>query len=267
MDRPASRIAGAVVAVLLCSAAAACARPVGDFGRAAPSALHDDIMPTLGRNSAQLNKTPGSSFNLSDTERDMHNRVWRFLVAPHAEDWFMDTAVELQRTGLGRPRSFEPSRYYKWLREARYQSSRIRYNTIADHAQADIGTAPQTFLAICRVIETDRQRAVASQSLSGLSAGDVQARRSENEMFIGWFVASLRYRYDAYSYALDHLLVETPHEEAMAADATLSELAIWVERAERRDFCSQATSSRYGGGQAIPSRILSPAPSEGVYKK
>jgi hypothetical protein len=263
------RLARAVALVLVCSAASACARPVGDLGRAKPGVLHDEIMPTLGRNRAQLAKEPVSSFNLSDQERDMHNRVWRFLVAPHAEDWFMDTAVELQRTRMtgARDHKFERDRYYEWLHESEYRSSRIRYNTVADHAQSDINTSPQTFTAICRVIEMDRQRSVASRELNGLSYGDVAARRAENDMFIAWFTRALSYRYDAYSYALDHLLVETPHEEAVGVDGRLSELAIWVERAERGDFCFNASGTARGEEHRIPSRVLTPVPGEGIYKK
>ena len=41
-----------------------------------------------------------SNFNQTDQEDEMHNRVWRFLMAPHAKDWFYDTAVEWQRTRL-----------------------------------------------------------------------------------------------------------------------------------------------------------------------
>jgi hypothetical protein len=245
-------------------------RPVGDLGRARPGVLHDEVMPAIGHNGAQVGKRAVSSFNLGDQERDMHNRVWRFLIAPHAGDWFMDTAVELQRTRIAGPGGdvkFKPERYYKWLHQTEYRSSRVRYNRISDDVQSDINTSPQTFMSICRVIEFDRQRAVASRELNGLSRGDVMARRAENDMSIAWFTRALRYRYDAYSYALDHLLVETPHEEAVAVDGRLSELAIWVERAERGDFCLGAGGAPRGGGDVIPSRVLLPASGEGVYKK
>jgi hypothetical protein len=261
------RITGLAALVLLCDLPADCARPVGDLGRAAPSVLHDEIMPALGAHRRDGGAVSG--FNLSDEERDMHNRVWRFLVAPHAEDWFMDTAVELQRTRLAAAKAFHPERYYKWLHAKPYASSRVRYSTVADHIQSDINTAPQTFAAICRVIELDRQRALASRSLDGLSATDVAARRAENEVHIGWFASALRYRHDAYGLALDRLLVETPHAEAVDAEARLTTLAIWVERAKRRDFCGDAGGWGAGrdGGRALPSRVLMPAPDEGGYRK
>lgn len=257
-------------AVALCAIATACARPIGDFGRARPGVVDEEFKPSSGRHRTQHAKQPVSSFNLSDQERDMHNRVWRFLVAPHAEGWFTDTALELQQTRVARPGSetkYKPERYYKWLHETAYASSRVRYNTVGDDAQSDINTAPQTFMSICRVIEVDYQRGVASRELNGLSYGDVAARRAENDVFIAWFTRALRYRYEAYDYALDHLLVETPHEEAIEADAKLGELSIWVERAERGDFCFEAGGSLHGDENRVPSRVLMPAPSEGIYKK
>ncbi len=86
-------------------------------------------------------------------------------------------------------------------------------------------------------------------------------------MVIGWFVRSVGYRYDSYSYALDHLLVETPHEEAVGVDASLSQLAIYVETAERGDFCGQIGGNGSGDDGAIKSRYLKTAPREGDYLK
>jgi hypothetical protein len=267
-DRLRSLVRAAAI-VLLCGAAAACARPVGDFGRAQPGVLHDGIMPAVGTLRAELSKEPVSAFNWSDEEREMHDRVWRFLVAPHANDWFMDTVVELQRTRLvaASDHKFEPSRYYRWLHRARYQSSHTRYRTIADNARTDADTAPKTFRAICRVLDMDRQRGVASRELGHLAHGEVAARRAENDMRIAWFTRAIRYRYEAYNFALDHLLVETPHQEALDADTRIGELAIYVDRAERGDFCSAEAGRGAGGDGRIPSRVQMRAPGEGAYLK
>ena len=264
------RVLGAAAVIVLCGAASACARPLGDFGRAAPSVIHDDIMPAVGKARAGISGEPVSAFNLTDEEREMHDRVWRFLVAPHADDWFMDTAVELQRTRLARQGSgrFEPDRYHRWLRQARYQSSHARYRSVADHARADADLGPPTFRSICRVLEIDRQRSVASRGLRGLALEEVEKRRAENAMFISWFTVSLRYRYDAYNLALDHLLVETPHQEAVAVDARLGDLVLYVDSAERGDFCLGAVlhlDARHDKG--IPSRVLMGRPGEGEYLK
>jgi len=257
---------------LLVATSACAQRPTGDFGRARPGVLHDEMMPAIGRTRAELAGEPVSQFNLTDQERVMHDRVWRFPVAAHARDWFFDVSVELQRTRLtgARDHNFAPDRYYRWLRQTAFASSHVRYNAVADHVTADLDTMPSTFGAICAVIEVDRQRGVASSEISGIGAGtraNAVARQAENEVQIDWFVRAVTYRYDSYSFALDHLLVETPHEEAIKVDGLLSDLGVYVERAQRGDFCAGAGGAVVKDNGAIPSRLLMPEPGEGIYRK
>ncbi len=193
-------------------------------------------------------------------------------VSPHAYDWFGDVAAEYQRTGIV-PISSKPLRtdlYYAWLHSTRFQSSRVRYSRIGEDAVADIGMMPSAFASICAVIEIDRQRGIASNSIAGLEdevSINAAARHEENRAVIGWFVRAVGNRYESYNYALDHLLVETPHEEAIGVNGALSELAIYVEAAERGDFCSGGVSSHGRGEVAIRSRMLHSAPDEGLYRK
>lgn len=251
------RAAGLVVIAL---ALVACSpRPVGDFGRAAPSVLHDRVLPAVGNTVANARGEPVSGFNQTDQEREMHDRTWRFLIAAHSLDWTFDRSVEVQRTRLGaaRDHKFTTDRYYKWLRETAYNSSRTRYATVGRHIAADLDTLPKTFLSICAVQEVDRQRRVALTQIGTLGPGvaaDVEARRTENTWHVDWFVRALTYRYESYSFALDHLLVETPHEQSMAVDDSLRRMAPWVERARRGDFCSGTTGGSTGAHVTIPSR-------------
>jgi hypothetical protein len=236
------------------------ARPVGDFGRAQPSVLHDTVMPYAGRLIATNRKEPVSNLNQTDQEREMHDRTWRFLIAAHSRDWLFDGSVELQRTRIGPARDFTytTERYYTWLRTTTYQSSTTRYNTVGRHILADLDTVPTTFASICAVLEVDRQRRVALAELSGIEqsvADNVAARRTENQWHIDWFVRALNYRYKSYSYALDHLLVETPHEQSMGVDENLRRLRPWVDRANSGDFCVDGTGDGQGSGVTIPSRF------------
>ena len=248
-----------VLAVTAIVMLAGCARPTGDFGRAAPSVLHDRIMPAIGDARAAADGELVSDFNLTDQEREMHDRVWRFLVAPHARDWFYDTAVELQRTRLASnlDMEFSPDRYYTYLRGEAFQSSRVRYRKVADDVAIDIATIPETFAAICRVIEVDRQRAIAVANVA-LAAPDapvqVAARKWENQQKIAWFTRALVYRHQAYSTALERLLVETPHEEARVVDAQLALMEPYVERARAGDFCLTGTGDMVFKDTGIPSR-------------
>lgn len=266
------RLSGALLVAALLSACAI-SRPVGDFGRAAPSYTHDVAMPAVGNFIAANRKEPVSNFNKTDQEEEMHDRVWRFLVAAHAKDWQFDALAELQRTRIIRPRdeTFTVERYYLWLKTTQYQSSRTRYSTVGRHVTADIDTLPSTFVAICKVIEVDRQRAAAYAGLrSSLppAAGDnMAARKSENDAFIAWFIRALNYRHDSYAYALDSLLVETPHEQSIAVDEALRRLTVFVNRANRYDFCGNGATASGFGTVVIPSRYQHSGDTEVVLPK
>lgn len=255
------------IPLLLLLTLSACARPVGDLGRAQYNSLNDEAMPALGNAISR-----GSGFNLADQEVEMRDRVWRYLVAPHAYDWFGDVAVEFQRTRIA-PISNKPlktKKYYDWLSGERFASSRVRYARIEEDAIADIGMMPSAFASICAVIELDRQRGIASNQIAGLEdevAIDAAKRQAENQAVIGWFATSVVYRYESYSYALDHLLVETPHEEAISVNGRLSDLAVWVEAAQRGDFCGDFSQGRDSGRTAVRSRVLKTVPDEGSYLK
>ncbi|WDR02738.1 hypothetical protein PSQ19_00390 [Devosia algicola] len=235
------------------------ARPTGDFGRAQPSFTHDTAMPFVGNLAARGRGEPVSQFNQTDIEVEMHDRVWRFLIAEHTSDWFHNTAVELQRTRLtpALDQNFSEKAYYEWLQRTRFKSAPVRYSAVGADILADTDTVPDTFAAICKVIEVDRQRLVTKNALSDLEPevrAGVDARRAENQSFIAWFVRALNYRYVSYNYALDHLLVETPDERSMDVDAKLATMGQYVDRANRGDFCSQMAGGRAGSGFVIPSR-------------
>lgn len=264
-----------VLITLMACALVACARPTADFGRAKPSIVHDTVLPTVGKLRALMFEEPVSFLNETDDEGEMHDRVWRYLTAPHTRDWFFDVLVEWQRTRIV-PQidtSLTYDRYYAILRLERYRSSHSRYTRVTRDIQADIGTMPGVFDVICRVEEIDRRRATAAASLPSIKASqkqDARNRRMENQAYIDWFIRSAKYRYNSYSLALESLLVETPHEDARALDDQLSRLGVWVEHAERRNFCLDA-SGVYGAGQsgkAIPSRMISrPFTPEPVFRK
>lgn len=261
--------AAVAFALLLSTAACSASRPVGDFGRAETSVLHDDVMPAVGKLKTEyIDGRPVSNFNQTDQEREMHDRVWRYLLAPHAKDWSFDISVEFQRTRIGTTdHKFYTDRYYKIISGSAYASSRVRYRTMADHIGIDIDLMPSTFKSICAVIEVDRQRAVAANGVVGLEPAMLQEtrdRKAENDSDIAWFTRAVRYRYESYNYALEHLLVETPHEEAVRVDGLLSQLIAWVERAERAEFCGDGYSTMADSTGKVPGRVLT---SEGQYRK
>ena len=266
-----STLAGALALGTVGLLLAGCARPVGDLGRAQPSFVNDTAMPAAGSLRALAAGQPVSSFNLSDEEQQMRDRIWRFLTSGRAHDWFFDVAAELHRSRItSAPLSgLDPARYFNWLHSTRYQSSTVRYGALADDVAADLATAPATFAAICRVIDVERQRSISAANLPDVGAGargNIAARTAENHDQIDWFVRALRYRYDSYNYALDHLLVETPSPGAKTVDAALADLGVAVEQAERGQFCTGALSSRVHRptAPAVPSRYAVGGPGFGA---
>jgi hypothetical protein len=257
------------LALLLCAAPVA-GHELGDFGRVKPGVLNDEIIPETDRLMRRLGNQPVSNFNITDQEREMHDRVYRFLIARHARDWAFDYEQIVFVAGVFSSRPDRVDLYYRWLTNERYASSRVRYNTIADDIGADLLTLPTTFAAICAVIEIDRQRAVAAAEIGDIEAGMIEQmhlRKAENDLYVGRFIAALGYRYGSYSYALDHFLVETPHGEAIEVDERLSRMAPWVDRAEAWDFCGGGPNGWDDDEAAIPGRVLLDAPSEGEYRK
>lgn len=262
--------------LLLAAAALACAlpemalaQPVGDFGRVKPGVVSDVILPALKRGSARKQGRLTSDFALTDEEGEMHDRIFRFTVAPHARFWFDPYGKDVLPPPPGK-QAKPPAEYYGWLRKTDFASSHVRFVTIANDVALDVDTLPETFRAICVVLEIDRRRAIAVAEIDGLDARtwqEADARLAENRHAIDTFVLSLDYRYRNYDYALDHFIVETPHNEAVLADAALTGMEIWVDRAMRRDFCIDSWDGGYGDADIIRPRVLMGAPDEGEYRK
>lgn len=264
------RFVRALGLALLLGTAPVSAHEIGDFGRVKPGVLNDEIIPQTDRLMRRLGNQPVSNFNITDQEREMHDRVYRFLIARHYVSWAFDYEQVVAVAGAFSKRPGKDDLYYRWLTNERYASSRVRYSTMADDVGADLLTLPTTFAAICAVIEIDRQRAVAAAELGSIEPpmlAQMQTRKAENDLHVGRFIAALGYRYASYSYALDQFLVETPHGEAIEVDERLSRLAIWVDRAEAQDFCSDGRNDWDSGNGAIPGRVLLDAPSGGAYRK
>ncbi len=276
-SRPARHRASAAAASFLAAAvltlapaAPVHAQQLGDFGRMERNFLNDELLPLVDKNRRGMNGRPLDGFNLSDEEVEMRDRVWRFLVAPHAKDWAWPYSAEIRPAKAGGGTEEQLGKYYRWLTGQRYASSRVRYNTMAEHIGADAATLPSTFRSICAVIMVDRQRGVAIAEIAGLEPemlARVDKRDRENAAFIQRFVLALNFRYESYQYALDHFLVETPHQEARAVDAGLTGLVIWVERATTHDFCGDGWSLHGDGEVALPGRVLLDPSDEGPFRK
>ncbi|WP_072345068.1 hypothetical protein [Devosia enhydra] len=253
---------GLVLALATASGALAQPRPLGDFGRPKPSVWHDEVLPALGSGRARLFGEGGSDLIVTDAEREMADRLWRYEISPHAADWVFDASAELRRVRIASSAraKLDLSRYFNWLKSTGYASSGTRFRTVADHVRADIDLLPQAFAAICAVMELDAQRAYAASQLAVADARltrQVALRAQDNAIAITRFVALLEFRHASYLYALDRLLVESPDPSAREADGRIADLEIWVGEALAGRFChAPGFLAGRAGQEALPGRVL-----------
>lgn len=201
--------AAAVVAL------AACGRPTGDFGRARPSVIHDDLMPAAGAVLARSREEPVSGFNLTDDERELRDRAFAFVRSPHLGDWWLDTLVEGQRTRILPviDPDFDTGRYYAYLRADPYRSSDARWSKVIEDVTGDAMLVPPFCAVAARVRTTDAGRIGRLESdppPDPVFIEDGYARVDENAEVTAWVWRALGYRLAAYRVAIDRLAVETP---------------------------------------------------------
>lgn len=201
--------------LLLVAVLAGCTRPTGDFDRARPSVVHDDLMPAVGNEAARLRGDPVSKFNYTNDEKLLRKRGWTLIRPPWTKDWIGGTMVELSRTRVlpeteGR---VPPDLYLIYLRSDKFQSSDARYDKIAADAKGDAELVMPFCEVALRVQKADneRLRVLKSKPVTTEETYDgAKARVWENRVMIKWVGQALRYRIIAYKKALDGLEIETP---------------------------------------------------------
>jgi hypothetical protein len=227
----------AVLAVVLL-ALPGCARPTGDFGRAEPSVIHDDLMPGAGALVAEYGrKEQVSHFNHTDREWLLRDRAWGLVMPPHVGDWLAETAVELQRTRLlpAMDSRFDPNAYYAFLRRDRFRSSEARWQRLIADMEADRALVGPFWQVARAQGEDDRARL---QALDARNAGPVTdlknayARIDENARVVDWVWRSLRLRLAAYRAAIERMAIETPSQRRIDAQVALEALAEAIAAAE-----------------------------------
>jgi hypothetical protein len=204
----------------------------GDFGRVrqAPASVFDRAPHGLDREEFILSR--------SDAEIQMDKSVQRFSSEIDAQSWVRQIR-HMARTAGGAPTSEKD--YYNWLRLQSFSSSKGAYRAIINEVELDILSLPHAFAAVCKVQNLDQARIIAAQEFSQnepQTLEAVRARRIENSTKITNFSAVVNFRYESYSYALEHLVVETPDELARTLDIKISELALLVQVAMAGQFCS-----------------------------
>ena len=251
--------------VLPAIALAACARPTGDYGRAQPSTIHDDVMPAVGARMTNLRRavaTNGdylavSKFNLTDDERELRNRSFALVRPPHAADWIAASLVEGQRTGILPPidTRLDPKSYYAHLRKDSFRSSEARYDRLMGDMAADTELVGPFYELARRVMAVDAERlrvARASADISEEQRRNAESRVEENMARITWVWRALRFRLAAYRIAIDGLEVETPSARIYDANLAWRRLAAAIADAEAGNLDTE----RLEAAPARPSRLM-----------
>ena len=217
--------------VFLLGFTSACSQ-TGDLGRVhqAPASFFDRPFGLQAK----------SDFSIieGDEEKQMRNVTQRFVSTIDGRSWLTSIRNIVRRIEGGKPLE---SDYYLWLRSQPFSSDAGRYNALLGEVELDSITLPNVFTAICAVQEKDRRRSIAAEAIVQTDLETLNAlseRRRANNENTAKFTAILGFRYDSYSYALEHLLVESPHELARQVDDKLNILAVQVQVAEANQFCS-----------------------------
>lgn len=227
---------------------AGCTRPTGDFDRARPSVIHDELMPAVGENTARLRGDPVSKFNYTNDEKLLRDRGWTLIRPPWTKDWIGGTMVELSRTRVlpeteGR---VPPDLYLIYLRSDKFQSSDARYDKIAADATGDADLVMPFCEVALRVQKADdeRLRVLRNQKVTTQETYDgAKARVWENRVMVKWVGQALRYRIIAYKKALKGLEIETPSRDRVwKVNNAIRELEGQVRLAE----ASCEANNRYG---------------------
>lgn len=212
--------------VLLGLGLSACAADVGDLGRARPSLWHSDIYPAAGYYVSWARGEQVSRFHLTDDERELRDRSWRYIMPAHEQSWFQKHVQELARTRII-PVSWqttEPDRYAVALVHGPFRSEFSRYRRLSEDAAADTALIAPFCRIAQRVTAADkiRQKTVAaSTAIMPPAPEHAAARVAENDGIIAWVRERMAYRIRTYRHALDNLVVEMPSREAVMAERAI----------------------------------------------
>ncbi|ACL55749.1 hypothetical protein [Methylobacterium nodulans] len=204
--------------------AASCVQQ-GDFGRPAPTAWNS-LIGAAGPLTARVQGEPVSLFPFTDDERTLRERAWRYLMPARDRSLFETALSDLTRAGLPAEwRPTDPAGYFEAILAENARSPVSRYRRLSDDVTADGRLIPAFAETAARVVRADLNRLRSLPFIRTLDDADVRGaamRVAENRCLIAWVRREAALREEAYRYALEHLLVAVPGEEAIGAERTLA---------------------------------------------
>ncbi len=220
------RCAAGVPVLLL----AACAQE-GDFGRPKAGAWNG-LVETTGTLAARERGESAALLPLTDDERLLRDRAWRFLMPAAPEQAFRDVLGNLSRTRILPPGLFvrDVSAYHDGLVAVPARSPVPRYRRLSEDASADARLIPAFAATAGLVIAADGRRLAGLPFARTLDDWDVRQaamRVAENRCLIAWVRLEAGARVERYRYALEHLFAATPVADGVGAERAI---AMLVER-------------------------------------
>jgi hypothetical protein len=169
---------------------AGCYTPTGDFGRPVPGIFENSILPFAGTISARARGEAASWYALTEHEKELRSRSWRFLnpkvdapaLAQMQDHGAFHKLLPLRspdvtlyhRTIMGGPQlggdiGYSPG-WRAWTVGQPFQSLTSRYNRARNAITADHLLVPQFRLIASQVIQADYVRAKALHNIGQLTA-------------------------------------------------------------------------------------------------
>jgi hypothetical protein len=221
-----------------------CLQATGDFGRPQRGFLEDKVLPLGGTVSAKLRGEPASFYALTEDEKDLRNRAWRFLTGESNGPVLTQYQDHYAYHRVLPPRSFDVTLYHRSIMggphlgaivgdspTARaligpgdFRSLTSRYNRVRDSISTDHALIPYFKLVAAQVRQADHVRIRALERVGNLSEeqkNEAIARVCENALIVARVHWAFHDRAEMYRYSLEHLLVEGPEREAIPAERTL----------------------------------------------
>ncbi|ACA15646.1 conserved hypothetical protein [Methylobacterium sp. 4-46] len=201
----------------------------GDLGRPAPTAWNS-LVDAAGALAARDRGAPASPFPFTEDEKVLRDRAWRYLMPARDPFAFEAALADLTRARLlpAEWRPAAPSAYFDALMAEEARSPVSRYRRLSDDAAADGRLLPAFAETASRVMRADLTRLRSLPFIRTLNDADVRSaalRVAENRCLVAWVRREARLREEGYRYALEHLLVAVPDEEAVGAERVLAFLA------------------------------------------
>ncbi len=202
---------------------------IGDFGRLQPGLVRDDIHDWVGQDAALHAGAPISTDNLTQDERMLRDLAFPLIEPPYDRQRWNAVVYE-----YGLDRAFQrdlwiedPTAYYRHLQADPDRTTASKYNQLSDDIRNDIVRIGPFFTVARRVFDLDRRRQASMQAVADLSPAEqlnAKARVGENSLTIAWVQHSLADRCASYRFALEHLAVAEPDDEAGDVDRVLTQL-------------------------------------------